>query len=92
MVALARVEARRLGHNYVGTEHVLLGIPRKSGGAVATVLKWSGVDLDGVGASVEGIVGQDDGDQGPSRSTSTLARSGRSGWRGWRPRGGTTIV
>lgn len=65
VVALAREEARRLRHSYVGTEHILLGLLLEDGGAAATVLKGAGVHLDGVRASVEGIVGQDDGDPGP---------------------------
>ncbi len=65
VVALAREEARHLEHSYVGTEHILLGLLREDGGAAATVLKGSGVDLDEARASVEGIVGQDDGTPGP---------------------------
>jgi ATP-dependent Clp protease ATP-binding subunit ClpC len=65
VVALAREEARRLGHSYVGTEHILLGLLLEDGGAAAAVLKGAGVRLDGVRAGVEGIVGQDDGDPGP---------------------------
>jgi ATP-dependent Clp protease ATP-binding subunit ClpC len=64
-VALAREEAQHFGHSYVGTEHILLGILREDGGAAATVLEGSGVGLDEARASVEGVVGQDDGDPGP---------------------------
>lgn len=64
-VALAREESRRFGHSYVGTEHVLLGLLREDGGMAATVLRESGVDPDGVRASVEGIVGRAAGDAGP---------------------------
>ena len=65
VVALAREEARHFEHSYVGTEHLLLGLLREDGGAAATVLKGSGVDPDGVRASIEGIVGRDEGDAGP---------------------------
>lgn len=65
VVALAREEARRLGHSHVGTEHILLGLLREDGGAAAAVLKGAGAHLDGVRASVEGIVGRDEGDPGP---------------------------
>lgn len=65
VVALAREEARRLGHSYVGTEHILLGLPLEDGSSAAAVLKGAGAHLDGARASVEGIVGQDDGDPGP---------------------------
>ncbi len=65
VVALAREESRHFEHSYVGTEHLLLGLLRKDGGAAAIVLKGSGLAPDGVRASVEGIVGQDEGDAGP---------------------------
>ncbi|MDP9480779.1 MAG: hypothetical protein M3R38_34805 [Actinomycetota bacterium] len=65
VVAQAREESRRFGHSYVGTEHILLGLLREDVGAAATVLKGSGVDPDEARASVEGIVGQDDGTPGP---------------------------
>jgi len=65
VVALAREESRHLGHSYIGTEHVLLGLLREDEGTAATVLKGSGMDLDGARGSVEGIVGQDDGTPGP---------------------------
>lgn len=65
MVALAREEARHFGHSYVGTEHLLLALLREDGGMAATVLAGSGLDPDRVRASIEGIVGRDEGDQGP---------------------------
>ena len=45
VVALAQREARTLGHNYIGTEHILLGLIREGGGA-AQVLAAAGVDHD----------------------------------------------
>lgn len=64
VVDLAREEARRFEHSYVGTEHILLGLLREGGGE-ATVLKGLGVGLDGARATTEGIVGRDEGDPGP---------------------------
>ena len=51
-------EARRLNHNYIGTEHLLLGLARQDSGAVAQVLGDLGVTLDQVRSSVLQIVGQ----------------------------------
>ena len=45
VVDLARHEARTLGHNYIGTEHILLGLIREGGGA-AQLLAGAGVDHD----------------------------------------------
>jgi ATP-dependent Clp protease ATP-binding subunit ClpA len=45
VVDLARHEARTLGHNYIGTEHLLLGLIREGGGA-AQLLAGAGVDYD----------------------------------------------
>ena len=53
-------EARRLNHNYIGTEHLLLGLARQDGGAVAQVLGDLGVTLDQVRSSVLFIVGRGD--------------------------------
>ncbi len=46
VVVLAHEEARMLGHNYVGTEHLLLGLIREGDGVAAQVLVASGVDLN----------------------------------------------
>ena len=44
---LALSESRALGHNYIGTEHILLGLIREGDGAAAQVLSDLGADLDG---------------------------------------------
>ena len=54
----AQEEARNLGHNYVGTEHLLLGLLREGEGAAARVLKELGVDVDTVRNQVESLVGK----------------------------------
>jgi len=56
VLSLAQEEAQRLNHNYIGTEHVLLGLIRETGGVAVGVLSNLGVDLDQVRSSVEFIV------------------------------------
>ena len=46
VIELAIDEARRLGHNYIGTEHLLLGLAREGEGIAAGVLQSLGLDLD----------------------------------------------
>jgi ATP-dependent Clp protease ATP-binding subunit ClpC len=57
VLALARKEADRLHHNFVGTEHLLLGIIRLGQGTAVTVLGKMGVDLETVRQEVEKQVG-----------------------------------
>ena len=52
VVKLAEEEARRLDHNYIGTEHILLGLIREGDGVAAQVLTGLGADLDGARAQV----------------------------------------
>ena len=56
VIALAREEAGRLGHDYIGTEHLLLGLIREGGGVAAAVLENLNVDLDRVRLEVEKLV------------------------------------
>jgi len=53
---LAREEAGRLQHDYIGTEHLLLGIVREGEGIAATVLSNLGLDLDQIRQAVESMV------------------------------------
>ncbi|MFH1680930.1 MAG: Clp protease N-terminal domain-containing protein, partial [Candidatus Eisenbacteria bacterium] len=53
---LAREEAGRLQHDYIGTEHLLLGIVREGEGIAATVLNNLGLDLDQIRQAVESMV------------------------------------
>jgi len=53
---LAREEAARLHHDYIGTEHLLLGILREGEGIAATVLNNLGLDLDAIRQAVESMV------------------------------------
>jgi hypothetical protein len=58
VMALAREEAQRLGHNYIGTEHILLGLLAEGEGIGAGVLESLGVNLEKVRKVVEFILGR----------------------------------
>jgi len=60
VVVLAQEEARDLRHNYIGTEHLLLGLLREEEGVGAHVLDELGVSLDDVRAQVAEIIGRGD--------------------------------
>ncbi|MEM7517822.1 MAG: Clp protease N-terminal domain-containing protein, partial [Planctomycetota bacterium] len=53
---LARQEAQRFHHEYLGTEHILLGLVQEGSGVAANVLKNMGIDLDKIRTEVEKIV------------------------------------
>jgi ATP-dependent Clp protease ATP-binding subunit ClpC len=59
--SLAQEEAQRLNHNYIGTEHLLLGLVREGDGIAARVLDNLGVSLSKVRSAVEFIIGRGDG-------------------------------
>ena len=54
---LAQEEAARLGHNYVGTEHLLLGLLLEAEGIAAQVLNGMGVDVDTARAQIGELLG-----------------------------------
>lgn len=58
VLMLAQEEAQRLRHNYIGTEHLLLGLMREGEGVAAKVLTTLDVDLDVARGRVEGIIGR----------------------------------
>ncbi|CCF84664.1 Clp protease N-terminal domain-containing protein [Nitrolancea hollandica] len=60
VLTLAREEAQRFNHNYIGTEHLLLGLVREEGGVAARVLRNMGVDLVKARTAVEFIIGRGD--------------------------------
>ena len=60
VVVLAQDEARSLRHNYIGTEHLLLGLLREEEGLAARVLKSLGITLEEVRLQVARIIGQGD--------------------------------
>ena len=57
VLALARKEADRFHHNYVGTEHILLGLIKLGQGVAVSVLQKMGLDLETVRGAVEKQVG-----------------------------------
>jgi len=58
VVVLAQEEARLLGHNYIGTEHILLGLIHEKEGVAAKVLERLGISLEAVQAKVEAVIGE----------------------------------
>ena len=66
VLALARKEADRFNHNYIGTEHVLLGLIKLGQGVAVSVLQRMGLDLESVRMEVEKEVGS-----GPESKSST---------------------
>jgi len=74
VMVLAQEEARRLGHNYVGTEAILLGLTAEGEGIAAKALQAMGVSLDKVRSEVEKIIGRGDGPQGQLQFTPRAKR------------------
>lgn len=68
-------EARQLGHNYIGTEHLLLGLIREGEGVAARVLENLGVDLNKVRSNVVKMIGETKPTQA---QTSTSSSSGKT--------------
>jgi ATP-dependent Clp protease ATP-binding subunit ClpC len=64
VVVLAQEEAKLLNHNYIGTEHILLGLIHEGEGVAAKALESLGINLDSVREQVQEIIGQ--GQQAPT--------------------------
>jgi ATP-dependent Clp protease ATP-binding subunit ClpC len=64
VVVLAQEEAKLLNHNYIGTEHILLGLIHEGEGVAAKALEALGINLEQVREQVQEIIGQ--GQQSPS--------------------------
>ena len=64
VVVLAQEEARRLNHNYIGTEHILLGLIQEGEGHAAKALEELNINIDSVRSEVVEIIGE--GQQSPS--------------------------
>src|SRR5699024_11126340 len=64
VVVLAQEEARMLNHNYIGTEHILLGLIHEGEGVAAKALETLDISLDAVREQVQEIIGQ--GQQSPT--------------------------
>ena len=80
VVVLAQEEARLLNHNYIGTEHILLGLIHEGEGVAAKALESLGISLEAVRSQVEEIIGQGGSSFSPRRkrgcsSTTTSAPS-----------------
>ncbi|MDE2766025.1 MAG: ATP-dependent Clp protease ATP-binding subunit [Chloroflexota bacterium] len=58
VLSLAQEEAQRFNHNYIGTEHVLLGLARETDGVAARVMTSLGIELSKVRSAVEFIIGR----------------------------------
>lgn len=71
VLALAQDEAIRFNHNYIGTEHLLLGLVREGEGVAARVLDTLGVKLSKVRLAVELTIGRGDSTKSPSEITLT---------------------
>ncbi|QQR55935.1 MAG: ATP-dependent Clp protease ATP-binding subunit [Candidatus Melainabacteria bacterium] len=68
-------EARQLGHNYIGTEHLLLGLIREGEGVAARVLENLGVDLTKVRSHVIRLLGESGAAAGGTTTTPSTGRS-----------------
>ena len=74
VIELAIDEARRLGHNYIGTEHLLLGLVREGEGIAAGVLESLGVNLDKVRHEVIRVLSQSTS-AGPTTETKRASKT-----------------
>ncbi|HKY88625.1 MAG TPA: ATP-dependent Clp protease ATP-binding subunit [Candidatus Limnocylindrales bacterium] len=74
VIELAIDEARRLGHNYIGTEHLLLGLVREGEGIAAGVLESLGVNLDKVRHEVIRVLSQSSS-VGPAAETKRTSKT-----------------
>ena len=74
VIELAIDEARRLGHNYIGTEHLLLGLVREGEGIAAGVLESLGVNLDKVRHEVIRVLSQSSS-VGPAQETKRSSKT-----------------
>ena len=75
VIELAIDEARRLGHNYIGTEHLLLGLVREGEGIAAGVLESLGVNLDKVRHEVIRVLSQSSSSAGPTTETKRASKT-----------------
>ncbi len=72
VMALSQEEAKRLNHNYIGTEHLLLGLIREGEGIAAKTFMNLGIDLEEVRGEVENLVGP--GEEGVSENVGYTPR------------------
>ena len=75
VIVLSQEEARRLGHNVVGTEHLLLGLIAEGEGVAARALQTLDISIDKVRAEIERVIGRGEaGVSGPSGFTPRTKR------------------
>lgn len=77
VLEMAAEEARELGHNYVGTEHLLLGLLREGEGVAARLLQANNIDLDGARAAIVHALGSGPKPNG-SKAKSQPSRGGKN--------------
>lgn len=81
VVVLAQEEARMLNHNYIGTEHILLGLLAESDGVAAKVLNGAGITLAEAQQEIMRMLGD-----GPKRAPGGLSGMASFSWWGERER------
>ena len=74
VLTLAQEEAQRFNHNYIGTEHLLLGLVREGEGIAAGVLESLGVNLDKVRHEVIRVLSQSSS-AGPAQETKRASKT-----------------
>ena len=77
-------ESQQLGHDYIGTEHILLGLIREGEGVAAQVLVALGADLNRVRLQVRRLLNEGAG-QGPAILSPAAGRRWPGTWPGWGP-------
>ena len=82
VIELAMDEARRLGHNYIGTEHLLLGLIKEGEGVASHVLMNVGLDLNKVRAEVIKLLGSTTPSNEPGAPPPSMGSGGGSGAAG----------
>ncbi len=76
VLELSVEEAQNMGHNYVGTEHILLGLIREGEGVAARVLESLGINLDAVKSEIVNLLGESESHQ--AGETSKTTQKGKS--------------
>src|SRR5690625_6443911 len=79
VVVLAQEQAKMLNHNYIGTEHILLGLIHEGEGVAAKALESLGISLEAVRQQVEEMTGQ--GQQPPTERIPFTPRTDRKSTR-----------
>ncbi|NNF65099.1 MAG: AAA family ATPase, partial [Acidimicrobiia bacterium] len=93
VLELSLREALQLGHNYIGTEHILLGLIREGEGVAAQVLQALGAELHKVRQTVIQLLSGVQGEESAGGGTSSSAASGRGEAAGSRPSSsGSTVL